>query len=100
MNRGGTLPRRPALVVDAQDIEADARIEGSDWEAHAASASHVQPFLDPLAYRIETGGGSIVITGDTEPCDAVVELAQGATALVSMCWDHQHVMDEFGEAHG
>ena len=99
VNRGGTLPR-PAPVVDAQDIGADARIEGSDWEVQTAPAIHVQPFLDSLAYRIETGGGSIVITGDTEPCDAVVELAQGATALVSMCWDHQHVMDESGEAHG
>lgn len=99
VNRGGTLPR-PAPVVDAQDIRADARIEGSDWEVRAAPAIHVQPFLDSLAYRIETDGGSVVITGDTEPCDAVVELARGATALVSMCWDHQHVMDESGEAPG
>ena len=99
VNRGGTLPR-PAPVVDAQDIGVDALIEGSDWEVRAAHAVHVQPFLDSLAYRIETEGGSVVITGDTEPCDSVVELAQGATALVSMCWDHQHVMDESREAPG
>ena len=99
VNRGGTLPRPPP-VVDAQDIDVGSRTEGSDWEVRAAHAIHVQPFLDSLAYRIETEGGSVVITGDTEPCDSVVELARGATALVSMCWDHQHEMDDVGEASG
>jgi ribonuclease BN (tRNA processing enzyme) len=55
VNRGGTLPR-PAPVVDAQDIRADARIEGSDWEVRAAPAIHVQPFLDSLAGSVKTEG--------------------------------------------
>ncbi|MDH3250854.1 MAG: MBL fold metallo-hydrolase [Acidimicrobiia bacterium] len=99
VNRGGTLPR-PAPVVNAQDIGEGVTIEGADWEVRTAGAVHVQPFLDSLAYRIETGGGSVVITGDTEPCDSVVELARDATALVSMCWDHQDAMDECGEGPG
>jgi ribonuclease BN (tRNA processing enzyme) len=99
VNRGGTLPR-PAPVVDAADIEAGASFEGRGWQVRTANAVHVQPFLDSLAYRIETEAGSIVITGDTEPCESVVELARGATALVSMCWDHQAAMDECGESPG
>ena len=99
VNRGGTLPR-PAPVVNAQDIGVDVTVEGSDWEVRSAYAAHVQPFLDSLAYRIDTGGGSVVITGDTEPCESVVELARGATALVSMCWDHQGAMDDCGEGPG
>lgn len=98
-NRGGTLPRPPP-VVDALDIGVGALIKGSDWEVRSAHAQHVQPYLDSLAYRIETDDGSIVITGDTEPCDSVVELAQGATALVSMCWDHDHAMAADGEGPG
>jgi ribonuclease Z len=99
VNRGGTLPRPPP-VVDAQDIEAGAVVEGSDWTVRSAHAVHVQPFLDSLAYRIDTNTGSIVITGDTEPCDSVLELAKGATTMVSMCWDHQTTMAEENEARG
>lgn len=99
VNRGGTLPR-PAPVVDAQDIEAGAIFESDRWLVRSAHAQHVQPFLDSLAYRIECEDGDVVITGDTEPCESVVELARGARALLSMCWDHQSAMDEIGEGPG
>ena len=99
VNRGGTLPRL-GPVVDAQDIDVGVQLQGDDWDVRTAHAVHVQPFLDSLAYRIETDGGSVVITGDTEPCDSVVQLARDATMLVSMCWDHQDAMDECGEGPG
>lgn len=98
-NRGGTLPR-PAPITDAEDIGAGAVFEHDRWAVRAAHAQHVQPFLDSLAYRLECDAGDIVITGDTEPCDSVVELARGARALVSMCWDHQDAMTSDGEASG
>lgn len=99
VNRGGTLPRPPP-VVDAADIDSGTVIEGPDWTVRSADAIHVQPFLDSLAYRIDTESGSIVITGDTQPCESVIDLARGATTLVSMCWDHQDAMDDCGEAPG
>lgn len=99
VNRGGTLPRPPP-VVDAQDIESGAVIEGSDWTVRSAHAVHVQPFLDSLAYRIDTDKGSVVITGDTEPCQSVLDLSKGATTMVSMCWDHQETMATDNEARG
>lgn len=98
-NRGGTLPRRPP-VVDAADIEAGNVHESDRWLVRSAHAQHVQPFLDSLAYRLECDSGDVVITGDTEPCESVVELASGARALVSMCWDHQDEMTRGGEAPG
>ena len=73
---------------------------GTDWEVVAAPAEHVQPWLDSLAYRLETDSGSIVFTGDTQPCDSVTELASGADTLLCMCWDDQDVMDENGEHVG
>lgn len=98
-NRGGTLPR-PAPVVDAEDIDVGAVVEGPSWLVRSAQARHVQPFLDSLAYRIECDAGDIVVTGDTEPCPSVVELARGARALLSMCWDHEEEMGAVGEGAG
>lgn len=98
-NRGGVLPR-PAPVVDSGDIEAGDVFETDRWLVRSAHAQHVQPYLDSLAYRISSDAGDVVITGDTEPCDSVVELARGATAMLSMCWDHQETMDLDGEKNG
>ena len=97
VNRGGTLPRKPPDVF-ARDVGPGRVYSGSDWEMSAARAEHVQPFLDSLAYRLDSPEGSIVFTGDTEPCESVVELARDADAMLCMCWDDQDVMDENGEA--
>ncbi len=45
----------------------------------------VQPYLDSLAYRVNTGKGSIVFSGDTRPCQSLVELAEGCDVLVMEC---------------
>jgi ribonuclease Z len=91
MNRGGTLPRgRPQHDTTEMDPGDEARGEG--WKVTAAFAQHAQPFLDCLAYRIDTDFGSIVFTGDTEPCESVTALARGADMLFSMCWDLEESM--------
>jgi len=99
VNRGGTLPRKPPYV-QARDVGPGKVHSGKDWEVTAASAEHVQPYLDSLAYRFETPNGSIVFTGDTQPCESVQTLAHEADMLLCMCWDEQSVMDESGEAGG
>jgi ribonuclease BN (tRNA processing enzyme) len=40
------------------------------------------PVFPALAYRVDTPTGSIVISGDTGPCDNVVRIADGADVLV------------------
>ncbi len=45
----------------------------------------VQPWLDSLAYRLDTDEGSVVVTGDTRPCDSVVDLARDADVMVCLC---------------
>jgi ribonuclease BN (tRNA processing enzyme) len=40
------------------------------------------PVFPAMAYRVDTPTGSIVISGDTGPCDNLVRLAQGADVLV------------------
>jgi ribonuclease Z len=98
-NRGGSLPR-PAPVVHAQDVGPGPVHEGPHWRVTAAPAEHVQPHLESLAYRLDTPQGSLVITGDTQPCPTVVELAREADLLLCMCWDDQATMEANGEAPG
>ncbi len=99
VNRGGTLPRKPP-EVNAKDVGPGKVYSGKDWEVTAAPAEHVQPFLDSLAYRFDTTDGSVVFTGDTQPCESVIELAKNADVMLCMCWDDQEIMDQDGEASG
>mgnify|MGYP001159660270 CR=1 FL=1 len=98
MNRGGKLPRKPPQV-QAKDVGPGKIFSGSGWEVSAADAEHVQPYLDSLAYRFDTSDGSIVFTGDTQPCQSVTQLAKGADVMLCMCWDNQDLMDNNGEAN-
>ena len=96
VNRGGTLPRTPPDVL-ARDVGPGKVYSGKDWEVTAAEAEHVQPYLDSLAYRIDSPEGSIVFTGDTLSCRSVADLAKDADVMLCMCWDDQEVMEESGE---
>ena len=87
-------------MVIAKDIGPGKVFSGKDWEVTAAPAEHVQPFQDSLAYRVDTPDGSVVFTGDTQPCDSVAELAKDADVMLCMCWDDQEIMDADGESPG
>ena len=99
VNRGGTLPRKPPHVL-AKDVGPGPVHRGREWAVSAAPAEHVQPYLDSLAYRLDSTEGSIVFTGDTQPCRSVVDLARGADMMLCMCWDDQERMQANGEAPG
>ncbi len=96
VNRGGVLPRRSPSVA-AKDVGPGRICSGKGWQLSAAPAEHVQPYLDSLAYRLDTPDGSVVFTGDTQPCRSVVDLAREADLMVCMCWDDQQTMAENGE---
>ena len=47
---------------------------------------HQQPYLNCLAYRIDTLEGSLTYSGDTGyPCEALTELATDSDVLIHMC---------------
>jgi ribonuclease Z len=46
----------------------------------------VQPYLDCLAFRLDTKEGSVCYAGDSGPTDTIVELARGCDILIHM--DH------------
>lgn len=95
--RGGVLPR-PAPEFIAKDIGPGKICEGKDWEITAAPAEHVEPWLDSLAYRIDSSEGSLVITGDTRPCESVINLAKDVDTLVCLCVYIQEEIDNTPEA--
>ncbi len=99
VNRGGSLPR-PEPSLDVSDVGPGKVIERDRWKVTAARAHHVEPWLESLAYRIDSDEGSIVFAGDTGPCESLSELASGVDVLVANCWDHQDTMEENGEAPG
>ena len=80
-SRGGTGDRPPPKV-HALDIEPGRFASGPGWSAIAAEVEHAQPHLTCLGLRFETDDGVIVFSGDTRPCDAVVDLARGADLFV------------------
>ncbi len=99
VNRGGKLPRRPPDVF-AKDIGPGKVYSGADWEVTGAPAVHAQPYLDSLAYRLDSDEGSMVFIGDTEPCHSVTDLARDADIMLCMCWDEEGAMTENREADG
>ena len=99
VNRGGVLPRKPPNVL-ARDIGPGKVFTTSNWEMTAAVAEHAQPYLDCLAYRLDSSEGNILFTGDTRPCESVVTLAKGADVMICMCWDDQQIMEGNGESIG
>ncbi|HAL49753.1 MAG: MBL fold metallo-hydrolase [SAR202 cluster bacterium] len=96
-NRGGTLPRKPPSVR-AMDIGPGETIRGKSWEIRTARAEHVEPWLDSLAYRLDTEEGSFVVAGDTRPCQSVVDLARDADVMLCLCVDVQSDIEGTPEA--
>jgi ribonuclease BN (tRNA processing enzyme) len=81
--RGGTVPRkRPAPAV--REVGPGDVIEGNGWKVRVGRATHVQPYLECLAYRLDAPDGSLCYTGDSGMSDEIVELARGCDLLIHM----------------
>lgn len=95
VQRGGSLPRQ-RLALDVTFLDPESVVEDTNWTARMDVVEHAQPYLDSLAYRFDWPGGSIVFSGDTRPCQSLVELATGADTLVMFCWDEQEKIEALG----
>jgi ribonuclease BN (tRNA processing enzyme) len=89
--RGGQVPR-PAPSYDIKEISKGSQISTEKCQITAGRAIHLQPMMDCLAYRVDWGQGSVVITGDTGRGSDVEALARDANTLVVNVWDHQKNM--------
>ena len=81
--RGGTPPRkRPAPRV--REIKAGDVITGKEWTLTVGRATHVQPYLECLAFRLDAPDGSLCYTGDSGASEEIVALAKGCDVLIHM----------------
>ena len=76
----GRMPLRPMVHVTEMSHSGTV-LEEDGVIVRAAIVQH--PPVEPsFAFRIDAEGHSVVISGDTVPCDALVALARGADVLV------------------
>ncbi|WP_037062607.1 MBL fold metallo-hydrolase [Pseudonocardia acaciae] len=68
-------------LLDVRETRGGVVHRDGDLTVTAATVAHA-PGLHSLAYRFETPGRTVVISGDTAPCDSVVDLAARADVLV------------------
>lgn len=68
-------------IVDVVEVTDGVVFDESDVRVLTAPTDH-RPVHPTNAYRIEHGGRSVVIAGDTIPCDSLDRLCAGANALV------------------
>jgi ribonuclease BN (tRNA processing enzyme) len=81
--RGGTGKRkRPAPIV--REVKPGDVIEGKGWKLTVGRATHVQPYLECLAFRLDAADGSLCYTGDSGESAEIVELARGCDILIHM----------------
>ena len=82
--RGGKPPRkRPAPQV--REVHAGDVVEGNGWKVTVGKASHVQPQLECLAFRLDSDEGSMCYSGDSGGvCEELIELAQGCDVAILM----------------
>lgn len=81
-DRGGSLPR-PAPGVIVKEVRPGRRIARTgDWTVTTGRATHAQPWLKSVSYRVDAHGLSVVFTGDTDDRRAVAKIAAACDVLV------------------
>lgn len=76
----GRVPIVP--LVEVHELTRGGPVMQDDDVRVAAAIVNHPPVVPAFAYRFDARDRSIVISGDTAPCDALVELARGADVLV------------------
>jgi len=70
--------------LDLCELAPDEIVKGdAGWEVKAASMEH--SVAGALAYRVSDGSKSLVLSGDTQYCEALVDITRSADLLVCEC---------------
>jgi ribonuclease Z len=82
--RGGTKPRK-RVNPRITETKHGSVINGKNWSVNTIEVPHAQPYLQSVAYRLDSQEGSFVYSGDSGPTKRMVAFAAGADVLVHMC---------------
>jgi ribonuclease Z len=76
-------------------------LETPSFTVSVREVEHINRLLDHrcFAFRVDSAHGSVAISGDTEPCDAMIELARDVDVLIHECTFLEEVMAQ-REMHG
>lgn len=70
--------------LEVTEITDGVVLAGDDWSIEAFSVEH--PPVEPaFGFKVSEAGRVAVFSGDTSPCDAVVDAASGAELLIHEC---------------
>ena len=84
--RGGALPR-PWPAPEVTELSPGDSVDGNEWRVSTCQANHAQPFLESVAFRLETSGGAaFVCAGDAAVSDETEALAKNADLLLHWCY--------------
>ncbi len=74
---------RPDLrkMISVAEVAPGVLLDSAGLKVTAARVEH-PPLFDSFAYRFDWAGKSVVWSGDTRPCQALIDLARGADFLV------------------
>jgi ribonuclease BN (tRNA processing enzyme) len=75
---------RPPLapLIRAHEIDAPGEVYRDERVRVTCALVKHPPVVPSFAFRFDTPDRAIVFSGDTAPCDSLIELAQGADVLV------------------
>ena len=76
----GRVPLVP--LVNVHELSEGGPVMQDERVKVTAAVVHHPPVVPALAYRFDAADRSIVISGDTAPCEGLLKLAQGADVLV------------------
>ena len=90
--REGPVLKRENLIPSVVEIEEDWNTSGKDWQLSAFRVEHM-PVDQAFGFRIDQGGSSIVISGDTKECENLVRHAKDTDILVHEVFPAQNMRD-------
>jgi ribonuclease Z len=85
--------RRPstlALQTEVTELQPDEAVELGGMRMRAVEVDH-KPVRHAYGYVIETDEAKLVVSGDTRPCDALVEAARDADLLLHEVFVHHEM---------
>jgi ribonuclease Z len=77
--------RASGAKIEARKVDEGVAYDESGVRVTSFRVDH-GPFSPALGYRIDYEGHSVVISGDTRPCDNLVRHAEGADVLIHNAW--------------
>lgn len=78
------------LAPPVVEIENGDIVHGATWRSTAFRVDHT-PVDQAFGYRFDTRTHSVVISGDTKPCDNLIDCGQGTDILI-----HEAIFPGFG----